>query len=66
MEEEKKVSEEYDVLFSFLAEWAELYEYEVILPSDDEKNIDFININFQTKKLYADELNINEPLTEVG
>jgi hypothetical protein len=36
------------------------------VPHDDEKNIDFININFKTNIIYVDELGIDEPLTEVG
>ena len=57
---------EVDELFEFLVSWGKKNDFQFILPSNDEANIDFININLKTQKIYADELDINEPLTEVG
>jgi hypothetical protein len=59
---------EIDELFDFLIEWAKKNNFSIVVPSDEEidKDIDFININLKTKTVYADELNIIEPLTEVG
>jgi len=62
MDEEKKVDE----LFEFLASWGARNNFKFVVPHDDEKNIDFININFKTNIIYVDELGIDEPLTEVG
>ena len=55
-----------DELFEFLSAWGARNGFKFVTPSDDEKNIDFININFKTNTIYVDELNINGPLTEVG
>jgi hypothetical protein len=63
MAEEK--SEE-DKLLEFLTDWGMRNEFKFVLPSGDDKMIDFININLKTGTIYADELNITEPLTEVG
>jgi hypothetical protein len=62
MDEEKEIDE----LFEFLSSWGARNNFKFVIPSDNEKNVDFININFKTNTIYADELNINEPLTEVG
>ena len=53
-------------LLEFLIKWGKKNDFEFILPTDDEKNIDFICVNLKTQKIYADELDINKPLTEVG
>jgi hypothetical protein len=63
MDNEKK---EIDKLFEFLSSWGARNNFKFVTPSDDEKNIDFININFKTNTIYVDELNVTEPLTEVG
>ena len=55
-----------DELFEFLSSWGARNDFKFVTPSDGEKNVDFININFKTNTIYVDELNINEPLTEVG
>jgi len=54
-------------LFNFLITWAGKNNFGIVLPNESiDKNIDFININLKTKIIYFDELNIIEPLTEVG
>jgi len=56
-----------DVLVEFLLDWGKENDFSFVLANkDDDKNIDFININLKTKTIYIDELNIIEPLTEVG
>jgi hypothetical protein len=55
-----------DELLKFLIDWGKKNDFQFILPSNEEANIDFININLKTQKIYADELDVNEPLTEVG
>jgi hypothetical protein len=58
---------EMDVLVEFLLDWGKENDFSFVLANkDDDKNIDFININLKTKTIYIDELNIIEPLTEVG
>ena len=54
-------------LFKFLVDWAGKNDFGIVVPNnDDDKNIDFININLKTKMIYFDELDINDALTEVG
>lgn len=65
MAEEEEINP-IDELFEFLSSWGAKNNFKFVTPSDGEKNIDFININFKTNTVYVDELNINEPLTEVG
>lgn len=55
-----------DELLEFITAWGARNDFKFVTPSDDEKNIDFININLKTNTIYVDELNVNEPLTEVG
>ena len=55
-----------DELLEFITAWGARNGFKFVTPSDGEKNIDFININFKTNTIYVDELNVNEPLTEVG
>ena len=63
MEEENEM----EILVDFLLTWGKENDFKFILPNGDEdKNIDYININLKTKTIYIDELDINEPLTEVG
>ena len=62
----KKEQEPIDELFEFLSSWGARNGFKFVTPSDGEKNIDFININFKTDTIYVDELGIDEPLTEVG
>ena len=52
-------------LLSFLIKWAKNNDFEIIVSTDD-KEIDFVNINLKTKKIYFDELDIKDDLTEVG
>lgn len=55
-----------DELIEFLVGWGARNGFKFVAPSDDEKNIDFININLKTSTIYVDELGIDKPLTEVG
>lgn len=56
-----------NILVDFLLDWGKANDSSFILPNcDDDKFIDFININLKTNTIYIDELNITEPLTEVG
>ena len=55
-----------DELFEFLSSWGAKNNFKFVTPSDCDKNVDFININFKTETIYVDELNVDEPLTEVG
>lgn len=55
-----------DELFEFLSSWGAKNNFKFVTPSDGDKNVDFININFKTETIYVDELNVDEPLTEVG
>jgi len=61
-----KEPDEADMLIKFLSEWGARNEFKFVLPQNDDANIDFININLKTQTIYADELNVTEPLTEVG
>ena len=61
-EEEKAINE----LFDFLSSWGARNEFKFVVPHDDNKNVDFININLKTNTIYIDELSIDKPLTEVG
>ena len=65
MAEEEEINP-IDELFEFLSSWGAKNSFKFVTPSDGDKNIDFININFKTNTIYVDELNINEQLTEVG
>ena len=62
-EEEKNPMNE---LLDFLIKWGKQNNFKFVLPSGDDKMIDFININLKTSTIYADELDIDKPLTEVG
>jgi len=58
---------EMEILVDFLLTWGKENDFQFIIPNGEEdKNIDYININLKTKTIYIDELDINEPLTEVG
>lgn len=49
-----------DELLKFISNWGAENKFKFILPKDGEKNIDFININFKTKTIFVDEINITE------
>ena len=55
-------------LISFLIKWGKKHNFMLVLPNNikDDENIDFININLKTKKIYFGDLEITKPLTDVG
>jgi len=53
-----------DKLISFLLDWSKNNDYQIVLPNDGDKDIDFININLKTKTLYFGELGINDNLID--
>jgi hypothetical protein len=59
---------ELDILTDFLLDWSKANDFSIVLPNcdDEDKIIDFININLKTKTIYIGELGIEELLTEVG
>jgi len=62
MEQDKNIKE----LFEFLLDWSTRNNYSLVLPTDDQADIDFININLNTNTMYMGILGIDQPLTEVG
>ena len=63
-DEEKE--EQLDKLVMFLSKWGIDNDYNIITPNDEELEVDFININFNTNKIYFGSLAIDDPLTDVG
>lgn len=63
-DEEKE--EQLDKLVMFLSKWGIDNDYNIITPNDEELEVDFININFNTNKIYFGSLSIDDPLTDVG
>lgn len=52
-------------LIEFLMNWADEKDFQFsVNTSDEEKEIDFININIKTKTIYIGELDINEELVK--
>jgi hypothetical protein len=64
MEQDQNVKE----LFEFLLDWSVRNNYSLVLPTDDQADVDvdFININLKTNTMYMGILGIDKPLTEVG
>ena len=55
-----------DELVKFLSKWGIKHGYDIVTPNNDEAEIDYFNINLNTKTIYIGELGIDEALTEVG
>lgn len=63
---DKEKGEQLDKLVMFLSKWGIDNDYNIITPNDGELEVDFININFNTNKIYFGSLAIDDPLTDVG
>lgn len=59
---------ELNILVDFLLDWGKANGSSFVLPNCDNEDrlVDFININLKTNTIYIGELGINESLTEVG
>lgn len=53
-------------LVKFLSKWGIKHGYSIVTPNNEDAEIDYFNINLNTKTIYIGELGINESLTEVG
>lgn len=52
-----------DDLIKYIVDWARKNEFDFIINCEnDNEEIDFININLNTKTIYVGDLNITEPL----